>query len=108
MGSTLPRIARRMGTCDVVFPLTPALSLREWGFAETSLDCLNDPSISGHLATIPPLPKGDGWGEGEWTAPSTPRTRTRRNMGLTPTALGGFKLFINSSLWLCRRTALCC
>jgi hypothetical protein len=53
---------------DVVFPLTPALPLRERGRRGQSFDNSKRASLAGALATILPLPQGEGWGEGEQTA----------------------------------------
>ena len=54
---------------DVVFPLTPALSLRERGKRGQSFDNSKRASLADALAIILPLPKGEGRGEGEQAAP---------------------------------------
>ena len=54
-----------LGHIQLAFPLTPALSPRERESRSPSLDkpgCADSPNA---LATIPPLPKGEGRGEGE-------------------------------------------
>src|SRR5262249_31192018 len=50
---------------EVAFPLTPALSLGEREPPRTSLAPINGLGFAGRLATIPPLPRGEGRGEGE-------------------------------------------
>jgi hypothetical protein len=52
---------------DVFFPLTPALSLRERVKRSQSFDNSKRASLADAPATILPLPKGEGWGEGEQT-----------------------------------------
>ena len=64
-----------MGKFEVVrmsglFPLTPALSPRERGNRSQSLDTSWRASFAEALTTILPLPKGEGWGEGEENARS--------------------------------------
>ena len=49
----------------VQIPLTPALSLRKREFPCAALECSYDLRFADRLAAILPLPKGEGWGEGE-------------------------------------------
>ncbi len=53
------------GKSGVLFPLTPALSLGERGNLGQSLEVSWRVRCAGALATILPLPKGEGRGEGE-------------------------------------------
>ena len=53
------------GLSDVVFPLTPALSLREREVPCAALEYTNELQLADQQAAIPPLPDGEGWGEGE-------------------------------------------
>jgi len=46
-------------------PLTPALFLGERESTQTALEGSNDLRFADRLATIPPLPKGEGRGEGK-------------------------------------------
>jgi hypothetical protein len=58
---------------EAAFPLTPALSLGERVNGAQSLDNSWRASLTDALTGIPPLPKGEGWGEGEQaTLPSRP------------------------------------
>jgi hypothetical protein len=47
------------------FPLTPALSLREREPPWLALREAEVPGFVARLDTVPPLPEGEGWGEGE-------------------------------------------
>src|SRR2546422_10404757 len=49
------------------FPLTPALSLGERECCRPVLRRSQAPRLHKSLTAIPPLPKGEGWGEGERT-----------------------------------------
>ena len=53
---------------DVVFPLTPALSLRERENYRQRSGEASTLGIVERLAALPPLPKGEGRGEGEQAA----------------------------------------
>src|SRR5437868_6840455 len=48
-----------------LLPLTPALSPEERESPCPALACSSDLRFAGQLATIPPLPRGEGRGEGE-------------------------------------------
>jgi hypothetical protein len=90
------RKARYVGSrtqSDVVFPLTPALSLREREEARQRVRETGVPGIVGQLAWVLPLPEGEGWGEGEQAArPSKPLGITERHSILS--------VFICVYLWL--------
>src|SRR5207249_177794 len=75
--STLPRTFRSAGLRCVLFPLTPALSPRERVSAGRALEGFDDPRSAGRLATILPLPRGEGRGEGEGTVLTTHPARIR-------------------------------
>ena len=47
------------------FPLTPALSLGERGPRTPSAELATDGCFADVRPTLLPLPKGEGWGEGE-------------------------------------------
>ena len=49
----------------VCFPLTPTLSLGEREHQSTALANPNGLRFADRRTKIPPLPKGEGWGEGE-------------------------------------------
>ena len=69
--SVPPRGFRQVGSrsrSDAAFPLTPALSPRERETAGQSLDHSKRANLADTLASIPPLPEGEGWGEGEQAA----------------------------------------
>ena len=62
------RRVRYVGSCsqsDVAFPLTPTLSLGERENRAQSLDKAWRAGLADALADILPLPRGEGWGEGE-------------------------------------------
>ena len=50
---------------DALFPLTPALSLGEWEQRRQFLDISPSAGLADSLASVLPLPEGEGWGEGE-------------------------------------------
>jgi hypothetical protein len=50
---------------EVVSPLTPALSLRERENCPQRLGKCAAPGVFERPPSCPPLPKGEGWGEGE-------------------------------------------
>ena len=54
-------------TAPVAFPLTPALSLGEREPRRSALEKPKRLGFVGRLAKVLPLPKGEGWGEGERT-----------------------------------------
>ena len=54
-------------TLGSLFPLTPALSLRERENGLQSRGIPGPDGLTNGLAVIPPLPKGEGWGEGKAT-----------------------------------------
>src|ERR1019366_381199 len=56
---------------DVAFPLTPALSLRERENAGQRVAETGTSEIVERLPSVLPLPKGEGWGEGEQAAPAS-------------------------------------
>ena len=51
---------------DVTFPLTLTLSLREREPPPARLASTNELCFADRLTRMLPLPKGEGWGEGEW------------------------------------------
>src|SRR5258706_15292749 len=53
------------GLAHVGLPLTPAFSLGEREFPRTALVRSSRLRFASRLATLPPLPKGEGWGEGK-------------------------------------------
>ncbi len=61
---TIPKVGHAWHS-DGAFPLTPALSLGERGSPWPSPVCSKRHKFADALATILPLPKGEGWGEGE-------------------------------------------
>jgi hypothetical protein len=54
-------------SADTPFPLTPALSPRERESQGVRIELSHAPGFADRLARILPLPKGEGWGEGEWS-----------------------------------------
>src|SRR5438034_4184958 len=77
---------------DALFPLTPALSLRERENRILSLEKPTRYSLSKARPIVLPLPKGEGWGEGEQgrRAHRAPKLEMRvrcRPYRRTPTAL---------------------
>jgi hypothetical protein len=74
------RMSRYIGSRrqpEVAFPLTPALSPGERGNQSQSLDDSWHASLAEALTRCLPLPKGEGWGEGEQ------HTRRSRRLDLT-------------------------
>src|ERR1043166_521389 len=68
MTNTLTRKFRHgaaKGSSDVIFPLTPPLSLGEREFAHTVLAPCHDQRCFVRPTGIHTLPEGVGWGEGE-------------------------------------------
>ena len=63
-GRTCP-LTKPLSELGVVFPLTPALSLGEREPQSTARANTNGLRFAERLAKILPLPKGEGWGEGE-------------------------------------------
>jgi hypothetical protein len=58
---------------DAAFPLTPALSLGEREDVRQRVREADTLGTVERLSSVLPLPKGEGWGEGEQAAlPSTP------------------------------------
>ena len=60
----------------VSFPLTPALSLGEREHRSTARANPNGLRFADRLAKMPPLPEGEGWGEGELGSRRFRRLRT--------------------------------
>ena len=59
------RYSERISRSDRLFPLTPALSLRE---RENDRQSFREAGMQGIVATLAPVlppPDGEGWGEGE-------------------------------------------
>ncbi len=69
------REARNPGAARRVFPLTPALSLRERGNSRLSAGEPAAPESFDSRTLRLPLPKGEGWGEGERTFRMQPMPR---------------------------------
>jgi hypothetical protein len=69
-----------------LFLLTPSLSLRERGNQGQSLGTSWRASFTAALAAILPLPKGEGWGEGEETV--RPRSGVAFAIALTTSDFG--------------------
>ncbi len=76
--------ARLLASSDIAFPLTPALSLRERENRGQSLGGSWRANLARQLASVLPLPKGEGRGEGEQTTrPPEPRAVTETLWGRT-------------------------
>jgi len=68
---------------------------------------LGEPAALGSVAApdrFPPLPKGEGWGEGEGGVPTPGRSACLPRAEGRPGGLGGLEPFIVPSLRLCRKS----
>jgi len=104
--STVTGTGSDVETNGVFFPLTPTLSLGEREKPRRRWDRAVRVGLARRWLTRLPLPKGEGWGEGESDVPTPGRAACRPRAEGSPEGLYGFEPFTVSSLQLCRRSLI--